>query len=72
MPHEILPGDVARARIGARLRTAGWQVQDRDALARDAGPGSAGCEYPPDLGLAAYGLCAAWRAGGVIAAKPAS
>ncbi len=73
-PREVnqTPEEVARDRIDDRLRTAGWQVQDRDTLDLDAGPGVAVREYPTDIGPADYVLFAGRRAVGVIEAKPDS
>ncbi len=61
---------VARDRIDDRLREAGWQVQDKDALDFSAGPGVAVREYQTDIGRADYVLFAERQAVGVIEAKP--
>ena len=64
------PEQVARDRIDGRLRAAGWQVQDKDALDFNAGLGIAVREYQTDIGPADYVLFADRRAVGVVEAKP--
>ncbi len=74
MAHDLnqTPEQIARDRIDERLRTAGWHVQNKDALDFNAGPGVAAREYPTDAGPADYVLFAGRRAVGVIEAKPDS
>ncbi|MBR1034187.1 DEAD/DEAH box helicase family protein [Bradyrhizobium liaoningense] len=64
------PEQIARDQIDARLREAGWQVQNKSALDWSAGLGIAVREYPTDTGPADYVLFVAQRAVGVIEAKP--
>ena len=54
MPNDVnqTPEEVARDRIDARLRAAGWHVQDKDALDFNAGLGIAVREYQTDVGPA--------------------
>ena len=66
------PEQIARDRIDQRLRAAGWQVQDKNALDFNAGPGIAVREYPTDAGPADYVLFVDRQAAGVIEAKPDS
>ena len=58
MPNEVnqSPEQIARDRIDARLRAAGWLVQDKDALDFNAGLGIAVREYLTDVGPADYVL----------------
>ncbi len=72
MPHGANqnPEQIARDRIDDRLRAAGWQVQDKNALDFNAGIGIAVREYVTDSGPADYVLFAERRAVGVIEAKP--
>ncbi len=49
---------MARDRLDARLRTAGWWVRDKDRLGLDAGPGIAVREAPTDIGPADHVLFA--------------
>ncbi len=74
MPPDVnqTPEQVARDRIDCRLRAAGWQVQDKDALDFNAGLGIAVREYQTDIGPADYVLFADRRAVGVVEAKPDS
>ena len=74
MPPDVnqTPEQVARDRIDGRLRAAGWQVQDKDALDFNAGLGIAVREYQTDIGPADYVLFADRRAVGVVEAKPDS
>ena len=64
------PEQVARERIDQRLQEAGWQVQDKDELDFNAGPGIAVREYQTDIGPADYVLFADRQAVGVVEAKP--
>ena len=66
------PEQIARDGIDARLRAAGWHVQDRDALDFNAGLGIAVREYPTDVGPADYALFVDRQAVGVVEAKPDS
>ena len=72
MPQDVnqTPEEVARDRIDRRLRSAGWHVQDNDALDFNAGLGIAVREYQTDIGPADYVLFADRRAVGVVEAKP--
>ena len=74
MPPDVnqTPEQVARDRIDGRLRAAGWQVQDKDALDFNAGLGIAVREYQTDIGPADYVLFADRQAVGVVEAKPDS
>ena len=74
MPPDVnqTPEQVARDRIDGRLRAAGWQVQDKDALDFNAGLGIAVREYQTDIGPADYVLFVDRRAVGVVEAKPDS
>lgn len=65
------PEQIARDRIDDQLRSSGWQVQDKNALDFNAGPGIAVREYPTDEGPADYVLFADRQAVGVVEAKPA-
>ena len=64
------PEQIARDRIDDRLRASGWEVQDRDTLDFNAGPGIAVREYPTDTGPADYVLFCDRKAAGVVEAKP--
>ena len=66
------PEELARDRIDERLRAAGWQVQDKDALDFGAGQGIAVREYQTDAGPADYVLFVDRQAVGIIEAKPDS
>ena len=59
MPRDVNqnPEQIARDRIDDRLRAAGWQVQDRNAVDFNAGLGIAVREYQTDIGPADYVLC---------------
>ena len=72
MPKNQTPEQIARDRIDERLRAAGWQVQDKDALDFNAARGIAVREYPTDVGPADYVLFADRQAVGVVEAKPDS
>ena len=74
MPNDVnqTPEEVARDRIDARLRAAGWQVQDKNALNFNAGLGIAVREYQSDVGRADYVLFVDRQAVGVVEAKPDS
>ncbi|MYF11595.1 MAG: DEAD/DEAH box helicase [Gammaproteobacteria bacterium] len=74
MPNDVnqTPEEVARDRIDARLRAAGWHVQDKDALDFNAGLGIAVREYQTDVGPADYVLFVDREAVGVVEAKPDS
>ncbi len=66
MPHDInqTPEQVTRDRIDGRLRAAGRQVQDKDALDFNAGPGIAVREYRTDIGPPDHALFADRCVGG--------
>ena len=64
------PEQLARDQIDERLRAAGWQVQDKEALDFSAGPGVAVREYQTDIGPADYVLFVDRQAVGVVEAKP--
>ena len=66
------PEELARDRIDERLRAAGWQVQDKDALDFGSGRGIAVREYQTDAGPADYVLIVDRQAVGIIEAKPDS
>ena len=66
------PEQIARDRIDDRLRAAGWDVQDRNAIDFNAGLGIAVREYQTDVGPADYLLFADRRPVGVVEAKPDS
>ena len=74
MPNDVnqTPEQVARDHIDARLRAAGWHVQDKDALDFNAGLGIAVREYQTDVGPADYVLFVDREAVGVVEAKPDS
>jgi type I restriction enzyme R subunit len=61
----------ARTVIDAQLAAAGWAVQDRGAVNRNAGLGVAVREYPLASGPCDYLLLVAGRACGVVEAKAA-
>ena len=61
----------ARTAIDAQLAAAGWAVQDRAGLNRNASLGVAVREYPLPAGPCDYLLFVAGRACGVVEAKPA-
>ena len=74
MPKEAnqTPEQAARDQIDDRLRAAGWEVQDKDALDFNAGLGIAVREYQTDVGPADYVLFADRKPVGVTEAKPDS
>ena len=74
MPSDInqKPEQIARDRIDDRLRAAGWDVQDRNAIDFTSGLGIAVREYPTDVGPADYVLFVDKQAVGVVEAKPDS
>ncbi len=61
----------ARTAIDAQLAAAGWTVQDRAAMSRNAALGVAVREYPLAAGPCDYLLLVAGRACGIVEAKPA-
>ena len=71
MPRDVNqnPEQIARDRIDDRLRASGWEVQDRDTLDFNAGPGIAVREYPTDTGPADYVLFCDRKAAGVVEAN---
>ena len=74
MAHDINqnPEQIARDRIDERLRTAGWDVQDRNAIDFNTGLGIAVREYRTDIGPVDYVLFVDRQAVGVVEAKPDS
>ena len=74
MPNDVnqTPEEIARDRIDARLRAAGWHVQDKESLDFKAGSGIAVREYQTDVGPADYVLFVDRAAVGVVEAKPDS
>ncbi|MGP9805927.1 type I restriction endonuclease subunit R [Paracoccus sp. NSM] len=64
------PEQIARDRIDARLRAAGWAVQTAAGIDHSAGAGVAVREYQTAVGPADYALFADRRALGVVEAKP--
>ncbi len=63
------PEQIARDKIDAMLKLAGWKVQDRKAIDFNAGLGIAVREYPTDIGPADYVLFVDRKPLGVIEAK---
>ena len=74
MPRDVNqnPEQIARDRIDDRLRAAGWDVQDSNAIDFNAGLGIAVREYQTDIGPADYVLFADRQPVGVVEAKPDS
>ncbi len=66
------PEQIARDRIDSRLRAAGWNVQNKDALDFNAGLGVAAREYQTAIGPADYVLFADRQAVGAIETRPDS
>lgn len=64
------PEQKARDVIDAKLREAGWIVQDNDKINFTAGLGVAIREYPTSVGPADYALFVDGTAVGIIEAKP--
>lgn len=64
------PEEQARAEIDRLLIAAGWVIQDRSELNRNAAIGVAVREYPTSNGEADYMLFVGGRIAGVIEAKP--
>ncbi|USQ14528.1 DEAD/DEAH box helicase family protein [Legionella lytica] len=64
------PEQIARDEIDARLRKAGWDVQDKKKIDFSASLGVAVREYQTDVGPADYVLFVNKQAVGVIEAKP--
>jgi type I restriction enzyme R subunit len=71
-PPASSPEQKARAQIDAALVTAGWVIQDRDAMNLSAGRGVAVREFKLTTGhgFADYPLFADGKAVGVLEAKP--
>ena len=63
------PEQIARDRIDAQLRAAGWAVQDKDAIDFNEGEGQAVREYTTDSGPADYVLFVDRKPVGVTEAK---
>ena len=74
MAHDINqnPEQIARDRMDERLRAAGWDVQDRNAIDFNTGLGIAVREYRTDIGPVDYVLFVDRQAVGVVEAKPDS
>jgi type I restriction enzyme R subunit len=68
MPNQN-PEQIARDRIDAQLRAAGWAVQDKDAIDFNEGEGQAVREYTTDCGPADYVLFVDRKPVGVTEAK---
>ncbi|MDB6136481.1 MAG: restriction endonuclease subunit [Verrucomicrobiales bacterium] len=68
-PSNQNPEQVARDLIDAKLRAAGWAVQDKNALNLHSGEGQAIREYHTDTGPADYVLFVDGKPVGVIEAK---
>ena len=66
------PEQIARDRIDARLRAAGWIIQNKDEMDFTQGLGIAIREYQTDVGPADYVLFVDRQAAGVVEAKPDS
>jgi type I restriction enzyme, R subunit len=66
------PEQVARDKIHAQLRAAGWIVQDKASVDLHAGQGQAVREYPTDTGPTNYILFVGSVPVGVIEAKKES
>lgn len=64
------PEQIARDKIDAMLREAGWVVQPAKKIDFSAGSGVAVREYQTDVGPVDYALFVAQKAVGVIEAKP--
>ncbi|MDE0229393.1 MAG: DEAD/DEAH box helicase family protein [Bryobacterales bacterium] len=64
------PEQKARDTIDANLEQAGWQVQPKNRIDFNAGPGVAVREYQTDVGPADYVLFVDHKPVGVIEAKP--
>jgi type I restriction enzyme R subunit len=65
------PEEISRSKIDDLLAAAGWIIQDRDDLDRNAGLGVAVREFPLSSGPCDYLLFVAGKAAGVIEAKKA-
>ena len=63
------PEQVARDRIDAQLRAAGWAVQDKDSIDLNEGEGQAVREYTTDIGPADYVLFVDRKPVGITEAK---
>jgi type I restriction enzyme, R subunit len=66
------PEQIARDKIDAQLKAAGWIVQDKKAFNPNAGPGVVVREWTTDVGPVDYALFIGTEAVGVIEAKPDS
>lgn len=71
MPNTInqTPEQIARDKIDAMLREAGWEVQSKNKIDRHANIGVAVREYQSDVGPADYVLFVEWKPVGIIEAK---
>ncbi len=63
------PEQLARINIDIKLKSCGWEVQDRSAMNLHAGRGVAVREFPLETGYADYLLFVDRRAAGVLEAK---
>ena len=63
------PERIAREKIDALLVSAGWEIQDREQLDRNAALGVAVREFPLPAGSCDYLLLVGGKAAGVIEAK---
>lgn len=63
------PEQIARDKIDAQLRAAGWAVQDKKAIDFNVGGGQAVREYTTDVGPADYVLFVDKKPVGVVEAK---
>jgi len=68
MPNQN-PEQIARDRIDAQLRAAGWAVQDKNAIDFNEGEGQAVREYTTDCGPADFVLFVDRKPVGVLEAK---
>ncbi len=68
MPNQN-PEQVARERIDAQLRAAGWAIQDKDAIDFNEGEGQAVREYTTDCGPVDYVLFVDRKPVGITEAK---
>jgi type I restriction enzyme R subunit len=69
-PDRQTPEELARVKIDAALRDAGWVVQDRREVNLSAAKGVAVREFPLRTGEADYLLFVDGKASGVLEAKP--
>ncbi|GGD19502.1 DEAD/DEAH box helicase family protein [Sinisalibacter lacisalsi] len=65
----VAPEQIARERIDRLLSNAGWDIQDRDQMNRNAALGVAVREFPLPAGPCDYLLFVGGKAAGIIEAK---